>query len=167
MDASDSAIGSLLQQSINGITQPLAFFSIQLKSTERWYSTFDLELLAIYFSVQHFQHQLEGKHFMIYTDHKPLTFALSSKIDKHSPRTFRHLDDISQFTSDIIWHFALTITSCPRTTHSTDYLIPVRLTVRITDDILCHKSIQSTFDSLYGLSSPRTTHSIYSAYNSL
>ena len=38
---------------------------------------------------------------MIYTDHKPLTFALSSKTDKHSPRTFRHLDYISQFTSDI------------------------------------------------------------------
>ena len=38
---------------------------------------------------------------MIYTDHKPLTFALSSKTDKHSPCTFRHLDYISQFTSDI------------------------------------------------------------------
>ena len=38
---------------------------------------------------------------MIYTDHKLLTFALSSKTDKHSPRTLRHLDDISQFTSDI------------------------------------------------------------------
>ena len=38
---------------------------------------------------------------MIYIDHKTLTFALSSKTDKHSPRTFRHLDNISQFTSDI------------------------------------------------------------------
>ena len=38
---------------------------------------------------------------MIYADHKPLTFALSSKTDKHSPRIFCHLDYISQFTSDI------------------------------------------------------------------
>ena len=52
-------------------------------------------------SVRHFQHQLEGRHFVIYTDHKLLTFALSSKTDKLSPRTFCHLDYISQFTSDI------------------------------------------------------------------
>ena len=38
---------------------------------------------------------------MIYTDNKAPTFALSSKTDKHSPRTFRRLDYISQFTSDI------------------------------------------------------------------
>ena len=38
---------------------------------------------------------------MIYTDHKPFTFALSSKTDKHSSHTFCHLHYISQFTSDI------------------------------------------------------------------
>ena len=101
VDASDSAIGSVLQLVVKGITQPLAFFSCQLKPAERRYCTFDLELLAIYLSVRHFPHQLERRHFVIYTDHKPLTFALSSKTDKHSPRTFRHLDYISQFTSDI------------------------------------------------------------------
>ena len=101
VDASDSAIGSVLQQSVKGIIQPLAFFFCQLKSAEHCYSTFDLELLAIYLSVRHFQQQLDGRHFVIYTDHKPLTFALSSKTDKHSPRTFRHLDYVSQITSDI------------------------------------------------------------------
>lgn len=35
------------------------------------------------------------------TDHKPLTFALQQKWDKASPRQFRHLDLISQYTSDI------------------------------------------------------------------
>ena len=60
------ASGSVLQQSVNGITQPLAFFSCQLKIAERRYSTFDQELLAIYLSVRHFQHQLEGRHFVIY-----------------------------------------------------------------------------------------------------
>lgn len=38
---------------------------------------------------------------MIYTDHKPLTFALSTKSDKYNPRDYRYLDYISQFTSDI------------------------------------------------------------------
>ena len=35
------------------------------------------------------------------TDHKPLTFALSSKQSHHIPRQVRHLDYISQFTTDI------------------------------------------------------------------
>lgn len=38
---------------------------------------------------------------MIYTDYKPLTSALKSKSDKHSPRAFHHLNYISQFPSDI------------------------------------------------------------------
>ena len=51
VDASDSAIGAVLQQSVNGITQPLAFFSCQVNPAERRYSTFNRELLAIYLSV--------------------------------------------------------------------------------------------------------------------
>ena len=35
------------------------------------------------------------------TDHKPLTHSLKSKPDRHSPCQVRHLDYISQFTSDI------------------------------------------------------------------
>ena len=35
------------------------------------------------------------------TDHKPLTFALSVSSDKYTPRQIRHLDCISQFTTDI------------------------------------------------------------------
>ena len=35
------------------------------------------------------------------TDHKPLLHALSSSSDRYSPLEIRHLDFISQFTSDI------------------------------------------------------------------
>ena len=37
----------------------------------------------------------------MFTDHKPLTFALCSKTDRFSPRPSRQLDMISQYTSDI------------------------------------------------------------------
>ena len=37
---------------------------------------------------------------MIFTDHKPLFHALKSATEK-TPRQARHLDYISQFTSDI------------------------------------------------------------------
>ncbi|GFO49354.1 transposon ty3-g Gag-Pol polyprotein [Plakobranchus ocellatus] len=47
-DASDQAIGGLLEQYVNGIWQPLAFFSKRLRPPEMRYSTFDRELLALY-----------------------------------------------------------------------------------------------------------------------
>ena len=76
-------------------------FSRQLKQAEQHYSTFCRELLAIYLAMKHFQHSLEGRQFVIYTDHRPLTFALRSNPDKYSPRETRHLDFVSQFINDI------------------------------------------------------------------
>ena len=58
-------------------------------------------MLAVYLSVKHFRHFLEGRQFVIFTNHKPLTFALRSKTDNHSLHETRQLDFISQFTSDI------------------------------------------------------------------
>ncbi len=58
-------------------------------------------MLAIYLAIRHFRHLLEGRDFQVHTDHKPLTYALKAKPDRYSPREVRHLDYISQFTSDI------------------------------------------------------------------
>ena len=77
-DASDVAVGAVLQQYVNGQWCPIAFFSKSLKAAETRYSTFDRELLAIYLAVKHFRYFLEGRQFHIWTDHKPLTFALST-----------------------------------------------------------------------------------------
>ena len=101
VDASDSAVGGVLQQLSGGVWKPIAFYSQRLKPPETRYSTFGRELLAAYLSVRHFRYLLEGRVFTLYTDHKPLTYSLQSKPDRHSPREIRHLDYISQFTSDI------------------------------------------------------------------
>ena len=100
-DASDIAVGAILQQYINRCWCPIAYFSKKLQPAERRYSTFDRELLAIYLAIKHFRHFVEGRTFHILTDHKPLTYALATHSDKHSSRQIRHLDFISQFTSDI------------------------------------------------------------------
>ncbi|GBM64178.1 hypothetical protein AVEN_89030-1 [Araneus ventricosus] len=44
---------------------------------------------------------IEGRSFILFTDHKPLTFAFRQKEDKCSPRQLRQLDLIGQFTTDI------------------------------------------------------------------
>ena len=48
-DASDRAVGAVLQQCIGDHWQPIAYFSKKLKPSETKYSTFDRELLAVLF----------------------------------------------------------------------------------------------------------------------
>ncbi|CAH8508541.1 unnamed protein product [Dicrocoelium dendriticum] len=100
-DASQTAVGAVLQQLINNQPQPLSFFSKKLQPAQTRYSTFGRELLAIYLAIKHFRHLLEGRTFTILTDHKPLAFAFRGSSDRFSPRETRHLDYISQFTTDI------------------------------------------------------------------
>ena len=101
VDASDVAVGAeLAQRARDGVWQPVNFFSKTLSPAERKYSAFDKELLAIYTTIKHFRHFLEGRHFTVYSDHKPLSFALDSAADR-LPRQTRHLSFIAQFTTDI------------------------------------------------------------------
>lgn len=100
-DASDTAMGAVLQQKLDDTWQPISFFSRKLSKAQCNYSTYDRELLAVYHAIKYFRHWLEGKHFIVFTDHKPLIYAFQQKPDKCSPRQFRHLDFISQFTTDI------------------------------------------------------------------
>ena len=72
-DASDFAVGHALQQYINNVWQSLSFF----------------------------RHNLEGRYFFVNTDHKPLTFIMSSVTERPSLRQTRQLAFITEFTTDI------------------------------------------------------------------
>ncbi|GFW74212.1 transposon Tf2-11 polyprotein [Trichonephila clavipes] len=102
VDASDYAIGGTLHQVVDSELQPLAFYSRKLTSSEKSYSAYDRELLAIYSAIRHFRYMLEARDFTVFTDHKPLTYAFRQKSDKCSPRQIRQLDFISQFTTNIV-----------------------------------------------------------------
>ena len=97
----DLAVGAVLQQLVHSVWQPLAFFSKQLRPPERKYSAFDRELLALYLGIRHFRYFLEGRQFIVFTDHKPLTFCMAKTSDPWSSRQQRHLAYISKFTTDI------------------------------------------------------------------
>ena len=101
VDASDRAIGGVLEQCIDGLWQPLAFFSQQLQPPETKYSAFNCELLAAHLAVRHFHFFLEGRIFTIYMDHKPLTLAMHKVSEPWSARQQHHLSAISEFTTDI------------------------------------------------------------------
>jgi cleavage and polyadenylation specificity factor subunit 1 len=94
-------MGAVLQQRVKNAWQPLAFFSKKFNPALQKNSAYDRELLTIYEGVKHFRHMLKSQHFIIFTDHTPITYAFQQKRDKCSPWQFNHLDFIAQFTTDI------------------------------------------------------------------
>ena len=95
------AVGGVLQQYLNGMWQPLSFFSKKLNPAGTRYSAFDRELLAVYATIKHLRHNLEGRNFFVNTDHKPLTFVMSSVTERASLHQAQHLAFIAEFTTDI------------------------------------------------------------------
>ena len=102
-DASQVAIGATLHQVINGESKLIQFYSRKLSDTETRYSTFDRELLAAHDAVQFFLPYVEGSDLTLFTDHKPLTFAINKKADCKSDRQARHLSFLSEHLSQLLF----------------------------------------------------------------
>lgn len=102
-DASDACLGAALHQmTSDGQWKPLGYYSKKLTAAQCKYSTYDRELLAIYMAIVHFRNMVEGRKLIIFTDHKPITYAFSKlSSDKETPRRARQLIYISEFTTDI------------------------------------------------------------------
>lgn len=101
VDASNFAMGAVVDQIVEEGVQPLGFFSKKLTTNEAIGDTYNRELLAVYSAIRHFQSILEGRDFVIYTDHKPLVNAFNQKPEKVSETVLRRLSYISQFSTDI------------------------------------------------------------------
>ena len=86
-DASDIGIGACLEQHTERGWQPISFFSKKLKKSEQKYSTFDREVLALYEAVRHFRYLLEGRNFIMFTDHQPLVKSLHKQLVVNSAAT--------------------------------------------------------------------------------
>ena len=100
-DASNTAVGAVLHKISGQTRNPIGFFSKKLSDSQKKYSTYDRELLAIYLSVQHFRHQIESKVVTVRTDHKPLLNLLTKSGEKKSDRQLRHMAFISEYVTNI------------------------------------------------------------------
>ena len=61
---------------MENIWHTIAFASGFLNTVEQRYSTNELELLAVVWSLEHFKHYLQGSEFTLQTDHQALLTAL-------------------------------------------------------------------------------------------
>lgn len=78
-DASNVAIGAVLSQGKVFEDRPCQYASRTLTSTEQRYSTIEKELLSIVYAVKTFRPYIYGRHFKIYTDHRPLVWLWKLK----------------------------------------------------------------------------------------
>lgn len=92
-DASEVGVGSVpVHQMEDGTERPVIMSSRILQPQERRYAQIDKEALAIMFGLKKFRQYLQGREFVILTDHKPLLgiFGRDKPIpDLVSPRMLR------------------------------------------------------------------------------
>ncbi|GJZ86045.1 putative reverse transcriptase domain-containing protein [Tanacetum coccineum] len=74
-DASKKGLGAVLMQR----EKVIAYASCQLKIYEKNYTTHDLELGAVVFSLKLWKHYLYGTKYTVFTDHKSLQHILNQK----------------------------------------------------------------------------------------
>ena len=72
-DASDAAVGAILEQDFGNGLQPVAFASRKLNGVEMRYSAYERELLGIVWALAQWKHYFRGLHsVVIQTDNAPL-----------------------------------------------------------------------------------------------
>jgi ribonuclease HI len=98
-DKNVGGLGAILTQIADGKHYIIAYASTTLKNHERNYTPFLLEMQAAIWGMEHFETYLKGRHFLLYTDHKPL-----EKLGKVHTRTLNRLQlAMNQFDFKIIY----------------------------------------------------------------
>ena len=93
-------LGAILTQiKPNGEHCVIAYASRKLQKHERNYTPFLLEMQAAIWGMEHFSTNLKGRHFTLFTDHKPL-----EKLGKVHTRTFNRLHEaMNTFDFEIMY----------------------------------------------------------------
>ena len=103
-DASGRAVGAALLQpdpEHDNMLFPVAYASRKLNATQMNYSTSELECWALVFGIEKFHVYLYGRHFILHTDHQPLTFLACAK--NLNRRLMRYSLTLSQYSFQTIY----------------------------------------------------------------
>ncbi|GJV00263.1 putative reverse transcriptase domain-containing protein [Tanacetum coccineum] len=97
-DASHKGLGIVLMQR----EKVISYASRQLKVHEKNYTTYDLELGSVVFSLKFWRHYLYGTKYTVFTDQKSLQHILNQK--ELNMRQRRWLELLSDYNCEICYH---------------------------------------------------------------
>uniref|UniRef100_A0A6B2LRZ6 Reverse transcriptase RNase H-like domain-containing protein n=1 Tax=Arcella intermedia TaxID=1963864 RepID=A0A6B2LRZ6_9EUKA len=93
-------MGAVLSQIQNGQEVVIEYASRSTKPHQKHYWPPELECLAVRWVLGHFHHYIEGRHFLIHTDHSSLKWLKTKSFENQ--RLMRWAMDIQQYDFDII-----------------------------------------------------------------
>ncbi len=94
-DASDTGLGAVLSQVVDGEEHPVIYISLKLTPAERRYATVEREALAVKWAVLELRYYLLGRKFTLVTDHGPLQWMARAKdTNARVTRWFLALQDL-------------------------------------------------------------------------
>lgn len=99
-DDSDVGLGAVLSQvSSDGEEHPILFISRKLFPQEVHYPVVEKECLAVKWAIEKLRYYLEGRPFVLYTDHAPLTWMARNK--GNNPRVMRWFLSLQPFSFEL------------------------------------------------------------------
>lgn len=98
-DSSDFGMGAVLYQEVEGREKIIAIISRVLKGPEIRYTTTEKEAGAIVWAITKLRPYLMGRHFIVRTDHKALTFL--NRCHTQNDRLYRWTLYLQQFSFDV------------------------------------------------------------------
>ena len=94
-DASEYALGAVLQQEHEGVLKPVGFMSQKLSGSQTIYPTHDKEMLAIVEACAHWRHLLVGRPVLARSDHHSLQQFLEQRtLSKRQARWMEALAEL-------------------------------------------------------------------------
>lgn len=101
VDSSTLACAGVLLQEYNDVLCPIAYYSRTFQKGEKNKAIIEKELLAIYHSIVAFRPYIYGKHFKIFSDHKPLVYLFTMK--NPASKLVRIKMDLEEYDFSIVY----------------------------------------------------------------
>jgi len=104
-DASDYALGAVISQRgpDDGLLHPITFYSRKFNSAELNYEIYDMQMLAIVETMDHYRHYFEGlgHKTTVFSDHRNLLWFTETKV--YNRRQARWAEKLSRFDFVIVF----------------------------------------------------------------
>ena len=100
-DASNSALGYIIGQRVEGVEYVVAYGGRELNNAEKRYSTTKREALAVVDGIKRYQPYLHGRKFFVHTDHSSLSWLMNVK--DPTGRLARWALQLQQYDFDIVY----------------------------------------------------------------